>query len=256
MKTLQVSKLQLEICCYSIDDIILALESGADRIEFCSGRTDGGLTPSYGQLMQIKELNIDKKVPINIMIRPRGGDFCYSDLEIKSMLKDIQCVLTLGFSGIVIGCLTEQRTVHWEQLTQLKQAAQSLKITFHRAFDLVDDPILTALQLKRFGVDLILTSGQAQTAIAGKFLLSQLIKLGDEVPTILAGAGVNHSNIEVLKALGLTQFHASATQIKPSLMQNLTVSMANGFKNEYLRYQVNPAEVRLIREKLNYKEFE
>lgn len=244
-------KLELEICCYSIDDIILAYEAGATRIEFCSARAEGGLTPSYGQLIQIIELGLHQKIPIHVMIRPRGGDFCYSELEIKSMLKDIECVLKLGFAGIVIGCLTEQKTVNWLQLAQFKQVAESLSITFHRAFDLVADPLLTAQQLKKAGISFILTSGQSQNAVAGKALLAELIKHQALIPTIIAGAGINHTNIEQLKSIGLTQFHASATQINPALMDDLTVSMANGSKTEYLRYQVSVQEVKLMRKKLN-----
>lgn len=243
-------KKQLEICCFTLDDVVAAYEAGADRIEFCSARAEGGLTPSYGQLTQLIELGLHKKIPIHVMIRPRGGDFIYSELEIQSMLKDTEFVIKLGFAGIVIGCLTAERSVHWAQLTQLKQAAKSLSITFHRAFDLVQDPIATAKALKEFEINLILTSGQAQTAIAGQTVLKQLIQCGDQVPTILAGAGINHRNIEILKNLGLTQFHASATQILPSLMLDSTVSMANGSESEYLRYQVNPQEVALMCEKI------
>lgn len=241
-----VFTMKLEICCYSIDDIKLALANGADRIEFCAGRSDGGLTPSYGDLVQLAELKL--MIPIHPIVRPRGGDFYYSQTEITSMLNDIKLIKNLGFAGVVFGALNQFGQLDISNLTKLLTAAEGLSLTFHRAFDVCQDPLNTLKQLEDLGFNRILTSGQKATAIDGIPLLEQLNHHKQTI-IIMPGCGVKASNIQQLRDIGLTEFHASASKTIPSPMQYLNpdVSMSHTQNNESLRYMVDIDEVKKMK---------
>ncbi|MCT6875712.1 copper homeostasis protein CutC [Frischella perrara] len=242
--------MKLEICCYSIDDVILAFNNGADRIEFCSGRSDGGLTPSYGDLLQLSQLNLP--IPIHPIIRPRGGDFLYSQCEINTMLMDIELVRNLNYSGIVFGCLQANGHIDIKNIEKLLHAAQGLSVTFHRAFDVCHDPILALKQLNELGVNRLLTSGQQQDATKGIKLIEQLHKLTQST-LIMPGCGVRSSNIENFKAIGITEFHSSASLSYPSPMQyqNHNVTMSHNKNDEFLRYGIDPHEIQTMKALLN-----
>lgn len=247
--------LKLEICCYDIDDVITAFNAGANRIEFCGGRIEGGLTASYGSLVELAQLNLP--IDIHPIIRPRGGDFCYSARELRVMQRDILMVQELGYSGIVIGSLTKQFELDLEGMKKFIELAPELNITFHRAFDLVKNPQLVASQLFDLGIKRVLTSGQKPTAIEGIQLIEALIQQKD-APIIMAGSGVNSNNLTNLIDVGVREFHASATKTMPALVNDSSdyVSMGKNNQNEYLRYQLDKKEVQKMKQILTQSVFD
>ncbi|WP_392564266.1 copper homeostasis protein CutC [Orbus wheelerorum] len=238
--------MKLEICCYSIDDIIVAAQSGADRIEFCAGRSDGGLTPSYGDLLQLSQLNLP--IPIHPIIRPRGGDFYYSQSEINTMINDIKLVHDLNFAGVVFGALTLSATLDIENLTRLIEAAKGLSLTFHRAFDVCKNPLITLEQLHDLGFHRLLTSGQKNTALEGINLIEQLHNSSKNL-IIMPGCGIKSANLQQFINIGISEFHSSATKtiLSPMQHQNSDVSMSHTQNNESLRYTIDINEVQKMK---------
>jgi len=238
--------MKLEICCYSIDDVIIAQQNGADRIEFCAGRSDGGITPSYGDLLQLSQLNLT--IPIHPIIRPRGGDFYYSQREINTMINDIKLVRELNFAGVVLGALTLEATLDIKNLTHLMRAAQGLSLTFHRAFDVCKDPLGTLKQLQDLGFNRLLTSGQKATAVAGIELIKQLNHCSKEV-IIMPGCGIKSTNLQQFIDIGINEFHSSATKtvLSPMLHLNSDVSMSHTSSDESQRYILNFDEVQKMK---------
>lgn len=147
----------LEICCYSVECAVTAQNYGADRIELCAAPKEGGLTPSYGVLKAARQA---VTIPVHPIIRPRGGDFCYTAGEFGAMLDDIALVRDLGFPGLVTGLLDEDGNIDLPRMRQVMSAAQGLAVTFHRAFDMCRDPLQAFETLGELGVARILTSGQ------------------------------------------------------------------------------------------------
>lgn len=204
----------LEICCFGVGDARLALASGADRIELCAGRPEGGTTPSAGTLHLARAA---LSAPVFVMIRPRGGDFVYGRDELTAMRTDVEIVARLGFPGIVTGALTRSGAVDLDCCAELigiaKSTAPAISITFHRAFDATADPIAAYQLLARLGVDRILTAGQRDDAVAGSRLLSELVAMSKQTngPAILPGGGVRPDNAQTLLDLGAAELHSSAT---------------------------------------------
>ncbi|SMG58735.1 copper homeostasis protein CutC [Cedecea sp. NFIX57] len=228
----------LEICCYGIDCAVTAEQAGADRIELCSAPKEGGLTPSAGVLRQVRK---KVSIPVHPIIRPRGGDFCYTDGEFATMLEDIAFVRELGFPGFVIGMLDEDGNIDLPRMEQVMQAAEGMAVTFHRAFDMCHHPLQAFEQLAALGVARILTSGQQQTAETGISLLREL-KQHSGAPIIMAGAGVRLSNLNKFVANGIEELHSSAGRSVPSPMRyrKAGVSMsADAEADEFNRYCVD-----------------
>ncbi|ATF92177.1 Copper homeostasis protein CutC [Cedecea neteri] len=228
----------LEICCYGIDCAVTAEQAGADRIELCSAPKEGGLTPSAGVLRQVRQ---KVSIPVHPIIRPRGGDFCYTDGEFATMLEDIAFVRELGFPGLVIGMLDEDGNIDLPRMEQVMQAAEGMAVTFHRAFDMCHHPLQAFEQLAALGVARILTSGQQQTAETGISLLREL-KQHSRAPIIMAGAGVRLSNVSKFVANGIEELHSSAGRSVPSPMRyrKAGVSMsADAEADEFNRYCVD-----------------
>ncbi|NIF31332.1 copper homeostasis protein CutC [Enterobacter sp. Cy-643] len=228
----------LEICCYGIDCAVTAEQAGADRIELCSAPKEGGLTPSAGVLRQVRQ---KVSIPVHPIIRPRGGDFCYTDGEFASMLEDIAFVRELGFPGLVIGMLDADGNIDLPRMEQVMQAAEGMAVTFHRAFDMCHHPLQALEQLAALGVARILTSGQQQTAETGISLLREL-KQHSRAPIIMAGAGVRLSNLNKFVANGIEELHSSAGRSVPSPMRyrKAGVSMsADAQADEFNRYCVD-----------------
>jgi copper homeostasis protein len=228
----------LEICCYGIDCAVTAEQAGADRIELCSAPKEGGLTPSAGVLRQVRQ---KVSIPVHPIIRPRGGDFCYTDGEFATMLEDIVFVRELGFPGLVIGMLDEDGNIDLPRMEKVMQAAEGMAVTFHRAFDMCHHPLQAFEQLAELGVARILTSGQQQTAETGISLLREL-KQHSRAPIIMAGAGVRLSNVSKFVANGIEELHSSAGHSVPSPMRyrKAGVSMsADAEADEFNRYCVD-----------------
>lgn len=228
----------LEICCYGIDCALTAQQAGADRIELCAAPNEGGLTPSAGVLRKVKQL---VSIPVHPIIRPRGGDFCYSDLEFATLLEDIAFVRELGYPGLVIGMLDVDGHIDMPRMKQVMAASAGMAVTFHRAFDMCHNPIQALDQLAELGVARILTSGQQQNAELGLSFLREL-KQHSRAPIIMAGAGVRLGNLQKFVEQGIDEVHSSAGQSVPSVMRyrKAGVSMsADAEADEFNRYCVD-----------------
>ena len=228
----------LEICCYSMECALTAQQNGADRVELCAAPKEGGLTPSLGVLKSVRQR---VTIPVHPIIRPRGGDFCYTDAEFETMLEDIAFVRELGYPGLVIGMLDGEGHVDVPRMKRVMEQAKGMAVTFHRAFDMCHNPHLALEQLTDLGVARILTSGQQQNAELGLSLLREL-KQHSRAPIIMAGAGVRLSNLKKFVDQGIDEMHSSAGQTVPSPMRyrKAGVSMsADAEADEFNRYCVD-----------------
>ncbi|MCB0534122.1 MAG: copper homeostasis protein CutC [Lewinellaceae bacterium] len=197
----------LEICAANLQSALAAQRAGAQRIELCSALDAGGLTPSAGLIRAVcRQLTI----PVNVLIRPREGHFCYTDAELAIMLDDIRFCREAGANGVVIGALTMHSELNLEQMAALVEAAEGLDITCHRAFDFTPDPLAALDTLVALGIPRVLSSGQAASAFEGRFLLKKLVQHAAGRISIMPGAGINAANIaELAKTTGSREFHLS-----------------------------------------------
>ncbi|TCK67603.1 copper homeostasis protein [Winogradskyella wandonensis] len=200
--------MKLEVCANSYQSAKNAQDAGAYRVELCQELSIGGITPSYGLLKQVIE---NLKIKTFVLIRPRSGNFVYSEEEFQIMKNDIQLCKDLGCHGIVSGVLNPDVTIDVKRTNELVELSKPLPFTFHRAFDEVKNPKEALEQLIDLGVERVLTSGQKKTAQEGLDLLKQLNEIADGRITILAGGGINASNASKFKAIGLQEIHASAS---------------------------------------------
>jgi len=238
---------RIEICVEGIDGLLAAQKAGADRVELCAGLLEGGLTPSIGMVREALKLST---IPFNVIVRPRGGDFLYSEHEFQSMLRDVEALRDLGVAGVVIGCLTEDGRVDIERTRTLVRAAKPLTVTFHRAFDMTRDYREAIEDLVQCGVDRVLTSGQRRTALEGIDILADSVALAGDRLIVMVCGGLNADNIgEVIERTGASEAHFSATRTLPSAMTYLNPDVAMGgaaIEREYQRTVTNEAAVRAI----------
>tara|TARA_R110002051_G_scaffold66515_1_gene120413 strand:+ start:11959 stop:12681 length:723 start_codon:yes stop_codon:yes gene_type:complete len=211
----------VEVCANSLESALVAERAGADRIELCSELAVGGLTPSYGLLKAVKE---QLSIPVHVLIRPRSGDFTYSNDELNIMLSDIELCVELGFDGIVSGTLLRDFSLDVNRTEKLKAAAGKLKFTFHRAFDWIRNPFEALTQLEAMSVDYILSSGQYKSALLGIEFLSELKSKSKKVQ-IMPGSGVNASNVTIFKSKGFNSVHLSGTTMIKTLPEKPLISM-------------------------------
>lgn len=243
--------IKLEVCCDSLDSVLSAVRGGASRIELCSALTEGGLTPSVGMVREALRIS---SVPINVLIRPRGGDFLYSHAEWQAMQADVAAMRDLGVHGVVIGGLLADGRIDEEHTAQLVEQARSLSVTFHRALDMSSDPEAGIASLCEMGVHRLLTSGMAATALEGVARISQWQQQFGERLILMPGCGVNSKNVaEIVRRTGATEVHASAKQLVQSGMQfrRDDVKMGSADRDEFARYVTDEAEVRKIRAALD-----
>ncbi len=226
----QSKKCLFEVCANGVESCMAAQEGGADRIELCAGIPEGGTTPSYGEIKIARRmLNTTR---LHVIIRPRGGDFLYTPLEVERMEEDIRMCRQLGVDGVVIGCLKADGSIDIENNQRLKDAAGDMSVTFHRAFDRCTNPMLALEQLCELGIDRILTSGQQPTAEQGIDLLRKLNKAAAGRIKILAGCGVNENNIsKIHEETGVNEFHFSARIPVKSHMQYANPDVYMGDKD-------------------------
>ncbi len=207
---------ELEICANSVTSALAAQAGGADRVEFCQCLEIGGTTPSHGQIRLARR---SVSIGIHVLIRPRGGDFLYSDLEFEEMKADIQFCKEAQCDGVVIGLLNADGSVDAERTAELVALAQPMHVTFHRAFDVCDDPVAALETIIACGCGRLLTSGMRNTAIEGQELIRQLVEQAGERIVIMPGSGVHEGNISQLaRATGATAFHTSAKVVCESGM--------------------------------------
>ena len=198
------SPIILEACVGSYAEALTAVNKGANRIELCENLYEGGTTPSYGTIKKVRELN----VPAFVMIRPRGGDFCYSSDEIDIMKNDIKICKELGVLGVVFGVLTKDKKIDYSLLEELVALSKPMSITFHKAIDELDAPEDEILKLSNLGIDRILTSGKKATAFEGAELLNKFISIAQNKIKIVVCGGVTYENFkEVNTLIPNTEYH-------------------------------------------------
>ena len=241
---------ELEICVFSVEAAIAAQKAGADRVELCSGFTEGGLTPSAGAIRMVRKL---LNIECFVMIRPRGGDFCYSDMEFEQMHHDIEFAKSCGVDGIVLGVLQPNGHVNITRTRELVQHAAPLQVTFHRAFDLAVDPFRALDDIVICGCRRILTSGQKATAVEGLDIIKKLVAYSAGRIDIMAGSGVYPENVHKFVETGVQALHFSAKKIKPSGMiyrnQAVTIMQA-GAMSDYDLLAVDEDKIRKILKKM------
>ena len=194
----------IEVCAESYEYAVKAEKAGADRIELCKDLHLDGLTPDYESAKRtIDTLNI----PVFILIRPREGDFIYSKEEFELMKQDILIFKEMGCKGIVSGVLNDDKTIDTERTKELVELSRPMDFTFHRAFDIVSNPLIEIENLIELGIKRVLTSGQKKTAIEGLELLKELKKNTKNRIKIMPGSGINKSNIVNFKTFN--EIHGS-----------------------------------------------
>jgi copper homeostasis protein len=196
----------VEAAVESLDDALAAVAGGADRLELCANLDDGGTTPSAALITAVRE---KVELPVLAMIRPRGGDFMYSDAELTRMYEDIAMARMLGASGVVLGVLDTFERLDLERTAALVEAAQGLPVTFHRAIDRVARRVVAIDALAALGVARVLTSGGAAAASEGTDELRAMVHRAHERLVIVAGGGVRANNArEIVEKTGVTEVHA------------------------------------------------
>jgi copper homeostasis protein len=249
---IMVKDYKIEICTNSVKSCLEAQKGGAYRVELCAGIPEGGTTPSYGDISLAREL---LKIKLNVIIRPRGGDFLYSDLEHRIMLKDIEIAKKLGVDGVVFGCLTPNGDIDMKINSELMEAAEGMSVTFHRAFDMCRDPFESLEKIIELGCDRILTSGQQPKAEMGFDLIKQLVDLAGDRIIIMPGSGVNDQNIaKIASATGAKEFHFSARRAiesgmiyrNPNLKMGGTAVVINEFEEQVTSYELVRATIKAL----------
>lgn len=210
------SSILIEVCANSLASALAAQAGGAARVELCSALIEGGLTPSPATIELARErLNLK----LHVLIRPRGGDFCYEETEFGLMKRDIAFCQRAGVDGVVIGMLLPDGSVDMSRMRELVDAARPMKVTFHRAFDMAADAFRALDDVIALGAERLLTSGQRGSAVEGKALIAELVRRAGNRLVIMPGAGINESNIrELVAATGAREFHLSGQKKVASRM--------------------------------------
>ena len=206
----------IEACVDSVASALAAEDGGASRIELCDALVEGGLTPSAGKIALCCER---LKIPVVVLIRPRGGDFLYGDTDTELMVRDIHVAKELGAKGVAIGALKVDGTIDEAKLATLIAAARPMEVVYHRAYDGTPDPFVALETLIKLGVDRVLTSGQGKTAIDGILVLEALVTAAKGRITILAGGGVDETNApRLVTAARVQELHIRGTTAVMSQM--------------------------------------
>ena len=247
MSTKQPINYIIEIATTDFITTQSAVKGGADRIELCAALTEGGTTPSYGMIKKCREVFSIELFPI---IRPRGGDFYYTDEEYEIILQDILQCKNVGCDGVVIGLLKKDGTLPKKKTAQLVEAAYPMDVTFHRAFDRCKEPFETLEELIEIGCTRILTSGQQPAAPQGIDLIAKLIKAADDRIVIMPGSGVRKENIKQLAdKSGAVEFHSSLRSKQKSKMEFIHPAFA-GSEESYTNPAIDVEEVKALRKAL------
>jgi len=241
------TKLLLEACVDSVEGALAAQAGGADRVELCADLLNGGCTPSPG-VIQLARQRLD--IRIHVIIRPRGGDFCYSDVEFEAMKLDIAFCKQAGVHGVVIGILNPDGTVDTDRTRELIALARPLSVTFHRAFDMTRDPYAALETLIALGVDRILTTGQEASALEGLDLLSDLVHRADGRVILMPGVPGNISERNLAKIIaqsGVREVHSYAPLTVDSRMAYRNPRVFMGGELRPPEYSVSLVDAERIR---------
>lgn len=238
----------LEIVVYNLASALQAELGGADRIELCDNPGEGGTTPSLGTVENARQ---NTTLDIFPMVRPRGGDFCYSNYEFHSMKRDIYHFQKASADGIVFGILTPDGRIDKKRCKELIDKIRPLQATCHRAFDMTRDPFEALEDCIDVGFDRILTAGQKPKAIDGVDVIAELVKRAAGRIRIMPGSGVNETTVHaIVSQTGVQEIHFSATAMNPSPMEyrNPAIAgMGDESGNEYLLRTVNPDRIKKMR---------
>lgn len=241
----------LEICVDSVESAVIAQEGGADRLEVCSNLIIGGTTPGVSQFKQIRKAC---DIKLNVLIRPRFGDFLYTEPEFFMIEEDIRMFRELGADGVVVGCLKPDGNLDTERMKKLRDCADGMHMTLHRAFDVCRDPGQALSEAISLNIDTILTSGQEADCIKGKKVIQKLLKQAEDRIHILVGSGVNADVIRKLSdEIHATHFHMSGKEILQSGMKyrNERVNMGVEGMNEFEIFRTAKDEVVRARKALD-----
>jgi copper homeostasis protein len=244
---MQTPKLIIEVCVDSVESAMAAERGGADRVELCDNLLEGGTTPSAGAIAVARAR---LGIKLQVIIRPRGGDFCYSEVEFAVMQHDVTLAKQLGADGVVIGILTAEGAIDIERTRTLIELARPLSVTFHRAFDMSRDPYRALEDLIGLGVDRILTSGQEPSVIEGLDLIAELVQLAGDRVIIMPGGGTERNISKVVARSGVREVHVTGTTSVESAMQfrNQRVFMGGELRPpEYSRLTTDPERIRQLR---------
>ncbi len=240
----------IEICANSFESAQAAQLAGANRIELCTELSVGGLTPSHGL---IEKVISELKIKTHVLIRPRSGNFTYSEAEFDVMLRDIAFCKKLGCAGIVTGFLSSENKIDSEKTKQLIDASKGMEFTFHRAFDWVENPAEELQTLMDLKVNRLLSSGQKPTAIEGISLLKELQNISKDKIEIMPGGGINFQNALKFEEAGFEMIHFSGTIKKQVLPQKPKVSMhSNAFFEEGIVATSDRGKIQKIIQLLNH----
>jgi len=238
----------LEVCVNSVESALAAERGGANRVELCDNINEGGTTPSLGMVSTVRKRI---SIGLNVLIRPRGGDFLYNSDEIEIIKTDILALKNIGVDGFVFGCLTSDGNVDIKLCSQLIEICYPQKTTFHRAYDMTENANKAFDDINRLGFDYLLTSGQKQTVYLGSELIANLIKKYDKSNCkIMPGGGVNEENITNIAQFTKAQaFHVSLRKTVKSKMKFRKNSVIMGKlteKEEYEHYITDENRVKKI----------
>jgi copper homeostasis protein len=232
----------LEACVDSLAGACAAQAGGANRVELCAALAEGGITPSAATIELARR---HLTIALHVLVRPRGGDFCYSDLEMAVMVRDIELAKELGADGIVLGALLPDATVDRNKTAALMASARPLAVTFHRAFDMTADPFAALDALSELGVERVLTSGQAASALEGADLLALLVRHAAGRIAVMAGGGVSATTVSrLVQITGVREVHLSGRVPveSPMTVRNSRVTLGGSRPPSELEHMTTSAE--------------
>lgn len=242
-----MTRVLLEACVDSVESALAAQAGGADRVELCEDLLEGGTTPSTGMIEVCRER---LRIPMHVLVRPRGGDFVYTDIELEVMQRDIAVARRVGAAGVVFGALQPDGTIDVERTRALMAVSRPMSVTFHRAFDFTPDADAALDTLMQLGVERVLTSGQAPTAVLGLQTLQRLVTRAEGRIAILAGGGLSEENIaKVAESTGIREVHVRATALleSPASFRPRHLSLLKQpLPNEFDRAVTDPERIRRI----------
>jgi len=216
----------IEICIDAVDSALAAQHGGAQRVELCSNLLEGGTTPSAGLIKTVRDKT---SLGLQVMVRPRGGDFCYNDDEFEVMCHDVTAAKSLGADGIVIGLLNTDGSIDIPRTSQLVELAKPLPVTFHRAFDVATNLPGALQELIKIGIARVLTSGGEPSATLGIPALTELVQASAGRITILAGGGINSTNVaDIVEKTGVKEVHAGLRTVISGRMQQSDKKISPG----------------------------
>lgn len=238
-----MSRFTLEVCADSVESVLAAQKGGADRIELCQNIIIGGTSPSESLFLEIKK---HSDIRLHVLLRPRFGDFCYSEYEFQIIKSEVQRFRELGADGVVIGMLNPDGTLDMEHMKELMEETGDMSVTMHRAFDVCRDPMEALEQAVSLGINTILTSGQENSCVKGISLLKELEEKSAGRIEIMAGAGVNAAAITpIYEQTGITNYHMTGKMVLDSNMKyrKENVNMGLPSLSEFDIYRTDEQEI-------------